>query len=178
MEIDTIPAGHQPPILEQEFHINEEFDNVGYFKTFQITDNGEDIKFFTNVNCYVSSIDNIENLKVGSVNRMEHYCGDIAFSTTIKLDNDDVLSYSDYATFNVFANPVLGKFINIAIFRLYDRYHFETSHSGWTKIQVADECKKVTNTFESKYKKTISTYAGKFSKDLDKIQDAINSVLK
>lgn len=180
VEIDTIPAGHQPPIFEQEFHIPKGFDNVGYFKTFQISDNGEDIKFFTNVNCYVSSINSIENLKIGFVNKIEHAIDSIviAFNKTIKLDNDDVLSYSDYATFNVSFNPVLGKIIDIAVFRLYDRYHFETSHSGWSKVQVADECKKVTDTFENKYKKAISTYAGKFSKDLDMIQDAINSVLK
>jgi len=177
-EIDTIPAGHQPPIFEQEFHIAERFDNVGYFKTFQITDNNGDIKFFTNVNCYISSINNMKDLKIGSVNKSEYSIDGINFNKTIKLDNDDVLSYSDYATLNVSSNPVLGKVINIAIFRLYDRYHFETSHSGWTKVQVADECKKVTDAFESKYKKNISTYAGKFSKDLDMIQDAINSILK
>ena len=177
-EIDTIPAGHQPPIFEQEFHITKGFDNIGYFKTFQISDNGGDIKFFTNVNCYVSSIDSIEKLKIGSINKTEFSYDSIRFNKTIKLDNDDVLSYSEYATFNVSSNPVLGKVINIAVFRLYDRYHFETSHSGWTKVQVADECKKVTDTFEAKYKKTISTYAGKLSKDLDKIQDVINSVMK
>ena len=178
VEVDTIPAGHQPPIFEQEFHIPKGFNNVGYFKTFQITDNDGDIKFFTNANCYVSSITSIENLKIGSIIKTEYSVDSIAFDKTIKLDNDDVISYSDYATFNVSVNPALGKIINIAVFRLYDRYHFETSHNGWTKIQVADECKKVTDTFETKYKKVISTYAGKFSKDLDTIQDAINSILK
>lgn len=177
-EIDTVPEGHQPPIFEQEFQINKEFDNVGYFKTFQISDNDGDIKFFTNVNCYISSINNIENLKIGSINKSEYSIDGVRFNKTIKLDNDDVLSYSDYATFNVSSNPVLGKVINIAIFRLYDRYHFETSHSGWTKVQVADECKKVTDTFEEKYKKTVVAYAGKLSKDLDMIQDAINSIMK
>jgi hypothetical protein len=120
----------------------------------------------------------MKDLKIGSVNKSEYSTDGINFNKTIKLDNDDVLSYSEYASFNVSSTLVLGKVINIAVFRLYDRYHFETSHSGWTKVQVADECKKVTNTFEAKYKKTISTYAGKFSKDIDKIQDAIDSVLK
>jgi hypothetical protein len=178
VEIDTIPEGHQPPILEQEFHIAKEFDNVAYFKSFKITDDGKDRQFYTSADCHISSINNIENLKVGSINSVEHPAGGIGFNKTIKLDNDDVLSYSDYASFNVLTHPVLGKIIDIVVFRMFDRYHFETSHSGWTKVQVADECKKVTNTFETKYKKTISTYAGKFSKDLDKIQDAINSVLK
>lgn len=178
VEVDTIPAGHQPPIFEQEFHIHKGFDNVGYFKTLHITDNGKDKKFATNANCYVSSISNIENLKIGSVDRTEQINDSIAFSKTIKLDGDSTISYSDYATFNVSTNPVIGKIINVAIFRLYDRYNFETSHSGWTKVQVADECKKVTDVFEEKYKKQVVAYAGKLSKDLDMVQDAINSILK
>lgn len=181
-KFNTIPKGHQPPILEEEFKFDLTHDkNIAYLKSFKFVINEEGLKTYVDPGCHITSIPNLDKLIQGG-DQLNYNISDnneFRLIRTIKLDDkENDHAWHDYMMLRYSETPALkSKTVDVVIFRVFDKDAFEETHKGMSKVQVADACKKITDTFEGWYKDKISFYAGECIGKVQRLRRGINDIL-
>lgn len=181
-KFNMIPKGHQPPILEEEFKFSlNNRKNLAYLKSFKFVINEEGFKTYVEPECHITSIPNLDKLIQGGDQLTYNITDNNEFRLirTIKLDDkEDDHAWHDYMMLRYSETPPLkSKTVDIVIFRVFDKDTFEETHKGMSKVQVADACKKITDTFEGWYKDKISFYAGQCIGKVHRLRRDINDIL-
>ncbi len=177
-----IPKGHQPPILEEELEFGPNYcKNIAYLKSFKLVIDGEGLKTYVDPGCHITSIPNLDKFTQGGGQLNYNLTDNNEFRLirTIKLDDkEDDHAWHDYIMLRYTETPAFkSKTVDIVIFRVFDKDTFKETHKGMSKVQVADDCKKLTDTFEGWYKDKISFYAGECVGKVQKLRRSINDIL-
>lgn len=178
-KFNTIPKGHQPPILEEEFELD--YHNIAYLKSFKFVINEEGFKTYVDPGCHITSIPNLDRLIQGGYQLNYNISDNNEFRLirTIKLDDkEDDHAWHDYMMLKYSETPAFkSNTVDIVIFRVFDKDAFEETHKGMSKVQVADACKKITDTFEGWYKDKISFHSGECIGKVHRLRRDINDIL-